>query len=362
MARVLLLGPDKGRANDIRGLLTTKRHQVTWLRSLAGWREEERQLLPEIVVAAVNTSDRVLQESAGPVPGFPAPLLFVQEETEFTREPGSQDRLVDLLSSPFMSEEFLGRVDALVRVRRVVMGTGTAMRSMQAKSDRGSRRLRRISDRVSAWVRARFPSDELPAGPYLEVAARVAEWADRRDAFEPGHAERVTSFCSMIAEGLDMGEQETSLLLRSAMLHDIGKVGLPIEMLHRKGPMTEHQMRLLRTHASKGAALLRALDPDELVARVVLYHHERPDGSGYHGTTAGAVPRAAYALAVAETFDAMTSSRIQKRCDTAGALEYLRSNRGDHYDRECVDALEDQLRPRTRGIPLSELGLGVDPR
>ena len=98
-----------------------------------------------------------------------------------------------------------------------------------------------------------------PLDPYLAVANRVARWADRRDAYSPGHAERVTSFCAMIADGLDLGAGETAALLRAAMLHDIGKVALPVEVLHQKTPLLEEQVRWIRTHPKQGAALVRKL-------------------------------------------------------------------------------------------------------
>jgi energy-coupling factor transport system substrate-specific component len=200
-----------------------------------------------------------------------------------------------------------------------------------------------------------MPGTERPHAPYLEVAARVAEWADRRDAFTPGHAERVASFSAMIADGLGMAQQETEDLLRAAMLHDIGKVALPVEVLHERRPLEDGQLRLLRTHAARGAALLRALDPDEQVARVVLYHHERPDGTGYHGKSALGVPRAARALAVAEAYDAMTTSLVRAPMAQAAALDHLQRAKGTAYDRDCVEALVDHLKPRTLCIPLARV-------
>jgi HD-GYP domain-containing protein (c-di-GMP phosphodiesterase class II) len=342
MARVLLLGPDRERAAGIRSLLRRDGHIVTWLRSVEGWREREREERPDVVVAPVGSPDEVVSR-APRVPataGFPPPLLLVQQETDFPHEVHREDRLVDRLSSPFLGEELLSRVDALVRVRRIVL--------RQPPEER-----RGAGGQVWSWLRSRLPADEKPRGPYLEVAARLAEWSDRRDAFQPGHAERVSRFGAMIAEGLDLDEDETACVLRAAMLHDVGKVALPIEVLRQRQPLDESQVRLIRTHPARGAALLRALDPDEDVARAVLYHHERPDGTGYYGRPAGGVPRAALALAVAETYDAMTSSLLREPLSPQAALERLTESRGIQHDADCVDALADQLRPRTTFIPVS---------
>src|SRR5262249_28994491 len=156
---------------------------------------------------------------------------------------------------------------------------------------------RAAARRVRALLGARIPRIAKPPGPYLEVAARVADWTDRRDGFEPGHAERVTAFAAMIADQPDLPDNEASPLLRAATLHDIGKGALPVEVLRRRGPLEDRQIRLLRTHAERGATILRALDRDETVAEAILHHHESIDGSGYNGRVGEAIPRAARILA-----------------------------------------------------------------
>jgi HD-GYP domain-containing protein (c-di-GMP phosphodiesterase class II) len=109
----------------------------------------------------------------------------------------------------------------------------------------------------------------------------------------------------------------------------------------------------MRTHPGRGAALLRALDPDEEVIRTVLYHHERSDGRGYYGKAGETIPRAARVLAVAEVFDAMTTSRVRAPMDWPEALADLERESGNGLDPACVQALVGALSPRKRGIPLS---------
>lgn len=354
MAKVLLIGQDRDRTSGIRSLLRQDGYQVTHLREVEGWRGRERELGPELVIAAVESPEVVLTDHNRAARGFPAPLLFVQQGADFYRELHLDERVVDRIASPFMSEELLGRVDALVRVRRVIQRDPALVASAAARRwELDARtRLRGLGGQVAALLGSRIPRLTKPLEAYLEVAARVADWADRRDAFEPGHAERVTSFCAMMAESLSLDDHETSSLLRAAMLHDIGKVALPVEMLHQQSPLEESQMRLIRTHPRKGAALLKALDRDEEVADTILYHHERPDGDGYYGLAAAEIPLSARILAVAEVYDAMTSSRVRGPLSSDEALHALRGNRGQSLDGDCVDALVDKLRPRPETIPL----------
>jgi two-component system response regulator RpfG len=347
MANILLLGPDRDQAGDIRSLLRQDGHQVHLLRGIEGWRDTERKLLPEVVIAPAECSDGVLSAADRGTRGFPAPLLFIDTDDEFGRSIHLEDRLVDRLASPFMHEELLARVDALVRVRRVIHREPAQSTHDRAAQTSG------LGRRVLALLGTRIPRHEKPLGPYLEVAARVADWADRRDAFEPGHAERVTSLCAMMAEGLRLDDHDSSALLRAAMLHDIGKVALPVEVLHQESPLEESQMRLIRTHPKRGAALLQALDGDDEVAASILYHHERPDGRGYYGLGAEEVPRTARILAVAEVYDAMTNCRVRKRLSSDRALGLLRSSRDESLDGECVDALVDKLKPHPTTIPLA---------
>jgi HD-GYP domain-containing protein (c-di-GMP phosphodiesterase class II) len=354
MGKVLLLGSDRERAMSVRSLLRQDGHQVFHERPVECWREREREVHPDLIVAAVESTDSVLTVPTRPLRGFPPALLFVQHEADFCRQIHLEERLVDRITSPFLDLDLLGRADALIRVRRVIhREPSLRQQDPEDETESSTPRWRGLARRLNAVLRSRIPPYEKPVAPYLEVAARVADWADRRDAFEPGHAERVTSLSAMIGEGLRLDPDETAALLRAAMLHDVGKVCLPVEVLHQREPLEENQLRLIRTHPRRGAALLKALDQDEEVAAAILYHHERPDGSGYYGKQSDGVPRAARILAVAEVYDAMTSSRIKEPMSSVRALDLLESRRGEAFDADCVDALVDKLKPRPRVLPLS---------
>jgi len=349
LANVLLVGNDKERTSEVKSLLAMDGHRVSRAPVVSRWREDEKASSPDVVVAAIARPDEVLSVPLGGPRGFAPPILFVHREGDENREPHVDERLLDWIVSPFAAEDLLGRVDALVRVRRIVMHQAQAgFAGGDAAPPAG-----RIRAALAAFLGSRVPRHVKPPASYLEVAARVADWSDRRDTFEPGHAERVTSFAAMIADELDLADGETASLLRAAMLHDIGKVALPIEVLRQRKPLEESQMRLLRTHAERGAAILRALDPDDSVAETILNHHENMDGSGYLGRKGDDIPRSARILAVAEGFDAMTTSLVRKRLTMDAAIGLMRERRGSQWDAECVDALAAAIRPMPRAIALA---------
>lgn len=354
MARILLTGSDRGRLRDLRSILREDGHEVRSLAAVDGWREAEREIRPELVVGAVTQPDDLLTAPGARARGFPPPVLLIRSEDQVPYDPYLDERLIDVIDSPFMSEELLGRVDALIRARRVVLRVrrGPHYDAGQSPRRKGGP-VRGWLHRASALLGTRVPRRVKPLAPYLEVASRIADWADRRDAFEPGHAARVASCAATMADSLGLSESECSALVRASMLHDIGKVALPVELLRQTTPLREEQRRLIQTHPRRGASLLRALDRDQAVIETILYHHEQPDGEGYYGKADGEYPRTAALLGVAEAYDAMTTTRVGSPLSRDAALTRLREQSGWKYDASAVDALCDALEPAKDVIPLS---------
>ncbi|MDH3786016.1 MAG: hypothetical protein OEV00_11905, partial [Acidobacteriota bacterium] len=199
MANVLVVAPNREQAKDMRSLLRLDGHHVAVERSVERWHGAEREMRPELVVAHSDSTSAILRHAGGQSRGFPAPLLFIHREEEFFNDTHLNDRLIDRIASPFTDVELLARVDALIRVKQVIQKDVAVRRAWdeprspnrsEAKASGGLMR------RLGGLLNRRVPQSQLPLGPYLEVAARVADWADSRDAFEPGHAERVTTFCA----------------------------------------------------------------------------------------------------------------------------------------------------------------------
>ena len=145
---------------------------------------------------------------------------------------------------------------------------------------------------------------------YEATLAALSSALDVRDTETEGHARRVVRYMELIAEVLEVPAERHATLRRGALLHDIGKIGVPDRILRKPGPLTEREWETMRSHPDLGARIIANIPFLEEVATIVRAHHERWDGSGYpEGLAEEEIPLGARIFAVADGFDAMTSDR-----------------------------------------------------
>src|SRR5438105_11285559 len=140
---------------------------------------------------------------------------------------------------------------------------------------------------------------------------------------------------------MSMSASELRVLARAGLMHDIGKLGIPEAVLGKHSPLDESEWILMRTHPEMGLNLLDRAGQSSREVLAVLYHHERLDGSGYpYGLKAEAIPIEARIVAVADTFDALTSDRpYRKACSQAAARRLLAEEAGSRLDPIAVFAV-----------------------
>jgi putative nucleotidyltransferase with HDIG domain len=149
---------------------------------------------------------------------------------------------------------------------------------------------------------------------YDATLAALSSALDVRDTETEGHARRVVRYMELIAEGLKVPVEQHATLRRGALLHDIGKIGVPDHILRKPGPLTENEWYTMKTHPDLGAKIIANVPFLEEVAVIIRAHHERWDGNGYPEGLAGEqIPLGARIFAVADSFDAMTSDRPYRR-------------------------------------------------
>lgn len=192
----------------------------------------------------------------------------------------------------------------------------------------------------------------------IEGAVTAVQRALRaRDPYTANHQSRVAVLSEAIAERLGLSGDVIDGLRTAAELHDIGKIGLPSEILNFPGPLSGPAMELVRTHAQVGHDLIESIPFPWPVARIVLEHHERLDGSGYpRGLSAGDLLMQSKILAVADVAEAMTAHRpYRPALPLSSALDELQGGQGSRYDTDAVTACTGLLRHggfQFPGLPL----------
>jgi putative two-component system response regulator len=199
----------------------------------------------------------------------------------------------------------------------------------------------------------------------------LARLAERRDNETGQHLIRVSEYSRMIALGLradgvyagELSDQLIDDVARSAPLHDIGKVGIPDQILMKPGPLTEGEWEVMRRHTTIGGDTLRSVIENtprpgflRVAHDIALYHHEKWNGTGYpEGLARQDIPLCARIVALADVFDALTTRRPYKDPWTmAEALELIRRERGEQFDPAVVDAFLHRV-AEVEGIRLANL-------
>lgn len=163
---------------------------------------------------------------------------------------------------------------------------------------------------------------------------------DAKDSYTCGHSDRVAEFSRLIARELSLTDSQCEEVYMTGLLHDVGKIGVPDYVLKKPGRLIDAEFELIKQHPVIGYEILKHLENLSYVLPGVLHHHEAMDGSGYpHGLKGEEIPLYARILAVADSYDAMTSNRPYRRgMPTEKAEAILRGGIGNQWDPQCVDA------------------------
>jgi hypothetical protein len=175
----------------------------------------------------------------------------------------------------------------------------------------------------------------------FEVIAALVAAVEVKDRETQGHNRRVAQLCVQIGRQLGMSATELRVLARTGLLHDVGKLGIPDAILEKQGPLDESESAVMKTHPEIGVAILKRGGHFKRELLGVLYHHERMDGSGYpHGLQADAIPIEARIVAVADTYDVLTTDRPYRHaCGGREARRIVEAEAGTHLDPRVVVAL-----------------------
>jgi putative nucleotidyltransferase with HDIG domain len=175
---------------------------------------------------------------------------------------------------------------------------------------------------------------------YHQTLKALMRALDARDSDTEGHSERVNELSDLLGSEMGLSEAEHKALLLGALLHDIGKIAVPDQILHKKGPLDPAEWEAMRKHPENGVDIIQEIHYLKDAIPVIYFHQERWDGSGYpQGRMGEQIPLLARIFAVVDVFDALTRDRPYRKANltTAEAIEYLEKQAGAQFDPLVVE-------------------------
>ncbi|MFZ5642080.1 MAG: HD-GYP domain-containing protein [Bacillota bacterium] len=174
---------------------------------------------------------------------------------------------------------------------------------------------------------------------YFKTITALTTVIDAKDTYTRSHSKNVARYAVVLGRGLGVSSKELINVYNGAVLHDIGKIGIPDKILNKPGNLTPDEFEVIRNHPAIGAKLLEPINFLTELQSIVVYHHERYDGSGYpHGLKGESIPYTARIVGIADTWDAMTSHRPYRQAlKTEEALRELEKGSGSQFDPAMVN-------------------------
>lgn len=174
---------------------------------------------------------------------------------------------------------------------------------------------------------------------FMEIIASLAKALEARDPYTQGHSERVVSYALLVAQELGWVQELKDKLKCASVLHDLGKIGIPDSILHKKDKLTDEEYDFIKKHELISIKIIEPLKEFKDIMPWIMYHHERWDGKGYpHGLGGNNIPLGAQIIALADTFDTITTGRDYKKAFSfEEAIQELNRVKGTQFNPELID-------------------------
>lgn len=176
---------------------------------------------------------------------------------------------------------------------------------------------------------------------FLHTVMALSEAVDAKDRYTSGHSNRVAKYAKIIAERMGKSKEEQEQVYMAGLLHDIGKIRIPAEIINKPGKLTDEEYNIIKIHPVTGYHILRGISDDNEIAVAAKYHHERYDGKGYpNGLEGEMIPEIARILGVADSYDAMASNRSYRDALPQEIVrQEIEKGRGTQFDPEVADIM-----------------------
>lgn len=240
------------------------------------------------------------------------PVVFLTADTEVGSEvKGLNMGAMDFIKKPFIPEVMLNRIENILELSEL-------MKDLEHKVKEKTRQIEQIS---------------------FETIATIASMIEAKDSYTKGHSVRVSEYSARLAKELGWSEDKIGNLRYVALLHDIGKVGIPDSVLNKPGKLNEIEFSVIKSHTSIGGDILNDIKTIAGVSLGAKYHHERYDGKGYPTGVAGEdIPEIARIICIADAYDAMNSKRIYRdNLSKDEIYSQLENGKGTQFDPKFTD-------------------------
>ncbi|KRF01731.1 hypothetical protein ASG89_25565 [Paenibacillus sp. Soil766] len=246
------------------------------------------------------------------------------------------------LGARLLANDIQQPIEDLHRVMKQVQSGDLKVRASDLYSDEFSRLIAGFNHMVKGLDAREKMNNQLLQSYYATLAAAL----DARDAYTAGHSTRVAKYSLLIGQAVNLSDQELDWLYKTALLHDIGKIGVRDAVLLKDGRLTDEEFEQIKRHPDLGESILKQIEPAEAMAPLlpgVRSHHERYDGAGYpDGLKGQDIPVFGRIIAVADAFDAMTSDRpYRKGMPAQKAMDILADGKGSQWDPRFVQGFMD---------------------
>lgn len=247
-------------------------------------------------------------------PASKLPVIFLTaDESDGAEREGLQLGAMDFIRKPFVPEVLLLRVNNLIELV-------TLQKQLYFEVEQKTRENKDL---------------------FLQVVSALVAAIDTKDVYTKGHSSRVAQYSKMIAKRLGYTEARQDEIYMIGILHDVGKIGIQITVLNKKGALTDEEYEIIKKHSVMGDSILQKIENNPKFALGAKHHHERYDGTGYPDALAGdAIPEEARIIAVADAYDAMSSDRSYRDHMTQDEIKReLINGKGTQFDPKFADIM-----------------------
>ncbi|GEN35649.1 response regulator [Aneurinibacillus danicus] len=337
-SNILIVDDEEYNLDVLEQLLTVKNYRV--LSACTGGdallilnNEDIDLILLDVMMPGMNGYEvlreiRALKERYIPV--IMVTALDSKEDKIRALEEGSDD----FLNKPIDKYELYARVHTLLRTRHYYKQLAMAKQRLENEV------MRRTAELQEALAALRLLNNKLEDS-HREIVERLSSAAEFKDPETAAHIQRISHYCGVLARAMDMGEDEVNLMIHASPMHDIGKIGVPDQILLKPGKLTPEEFEKMKEHTLIGYKILSGSDSTllKLASEIALSHHEKYDGSGYpYGLSGEEIPLSGRIVAVVDVFDALTSRRPYKEpYPNEKAYEIIRQGSGTHFDPKIVE-------------------------